>query len=220
VGDYNQLSFIKSHRAKFNGPYLEVGSRYGLTQSIRRLFPQSEYLGLDLDSGPGVDVVIDMTQDFAQIDQALDGRRFNSIFCLSVLEHCRNPFLMCENITRLLNTKGVVSVSVPFSWKFHEYPSDYWRFTPEGVKVLFPDLVFECEHSRLSTSETGEIRKMERDLCRIRFSVSTSLQSKKYAAAATIAAMKLLGRLRIAPWLFSYPYLFPPVMINMIGEKK
>lgn len=220
MGDFNQLSFIKNHRARFNGPYLEVGSRYGLTQSIRRLFPQSEYLGLDLESGPGVEVVIDLTQNFAQIDQALGGRRFNTVFCLSVLEHCRNPFLMCENITRLLDRKGVVSVSVPFSWKFHEYPTDYWRFTPEGVKVLFPDLDFDCESTSLSTSATGDIRKMEKDLCRIRFSVSAWLQQRKYGTAATVAVMRLLGKFKIASWLFTYPYVFPPVMINMIGEKR
>ena len=220
VGDFNQLNFIKTHRARFTEPCLEVGSRYGLTQYIRDLFPQSDYVGLDMEDGPGVDVVADLTEDFVHVDSVLAGRRFNAIFCLSVLEHCKNPFLLCENITRLLNKNGVVYVSVPFSWKFHEYPSDYWRFTPEGVKVLFPDLEFDDESTSLSTSTTGDIRKMEKNLCRIRFSVSTCLQKRQYGRAATVAVMRLLRKLKIASWLFTYPYLFPPVMINMIGEKR
>jgi len=199
------LNFIKTHRARFTEPCLEVGSRYGLTQRIRDLFPQSDYVGLDMEDGPGVDVVADLTEDFIHVDRVLAGRRFNSVFCLSVLEHCKNPFLMCENITRLLNKNGVVYVSVPFSWKFHGYPSDYWRFTHEGVRVLFPDLEFDDENTSLSTSTTGDIRKMEKDLCRIRFSVSTCLQKRQYGRAATVAVMRLLRKLKIGSWLFRYP---------------
>ena len=50
---------------------------------------------------------------------------------------------MAANITRLLGANGCLYVSVPHAWKFHGYPSDYWRFTPEGVKKLFPDLSFD-----------------------------------------------------------------------------
>jgi len=220
MGDLNQLSFIKTNIDKFKEPYLEIGTKYGLTKNIRELFPNSEYIGLDMEDGPGVDVVVDLTEDFISIDEILAGKRFSTIFCLSVLEHCRNPFLMCENITRLLNRNGVVYVSVPFSWKFHEYPSDYWRFTPEGIKVLFPELVFTVENGTMSTSQTGDLRRIDNNLCRIRFSVSDSLHKQRYGMATTVAIIKLMRRLGIFSWIFKYPYLFPPVMINMVGVKK
>jgi len=219
MGDLNQLSFIKFNLDKFREPYLEIGTRYGLTQKIRALFPNSDYTGLDMESGPGVDVVADLTEDFKTVNRILGAKRFNTIFCLSVLEHCKNPFLMCENIMGLLAPNGVVYVSVPFAWKFHEYPSDYWRFTPEGIKVLFPDLEFNIEDGNMSTSQLGDLRRIDNDLCRIRFSVSHALTKKRYGMAITAAAIKLVKALGAFSWIFGYPYLFPPVMINMMGVK-
>ena len=40
------------------------------------------------------------------------------------------------NLTRLLRPDGQLCISVPFSWKFHGYPSDYWRFTPDAFRSL------------------------------------------------------------------------------------
>src|SRR5688500_11735663 len=135
MGSPEQYRFANQHRERFAGPILEIGSKdYGSTENLRKLFPGFEYVGIDMQAGPGVDVVLDFTRPFAEIDAALAGRRFGTIFCLSVLEHCDQPFVMADNMTRLLAPGGSVYVSVPFAWKFHGYPSDYWRFTHEGVK--------------------------------------------------------------------------------------
>jgi len=220
MGDLNQLAFIKKNIKKFKAPYLEIGSRYGLTREMRKLFLNSEYIGTDMEDGPGVDVVLNLAKDFTFVDKILKQKRFNTVFCLSVLEHCSNPFTMAENITNLLNKNGVLYVSVPFSWGFHAFPSDYWRFTPEGVKILFPKIVFNFEHSNMSTSDIGDIRKIDNDLCRIRFSASKFLRQKKYGMATTATIIKLTRKFGIASWIFKYRYLLPPVLINMIGIKK
>ena len=49
MGDLNQLAFIKKNIKKFKAPYLEIGSRYGLTREMRKLFLNSEYIGTDMD---------------------------------------------------------------------------------------------------------------------------------------------------------------------------
>ena len=216
VGDLNELNFIKKNTKKFKPPYLEIGSRYGFTREIRELFPGSEYIGIDMEDGSGVDVVLDLTEDFSVVDTILKQKRFNTVFCLSVLEHCSNPFMMAENITKLLNRDGILYVSVPFSWQFHAFPSDYWRFTPEGVRILFPKIVFNFENSNMSTSYIGDVRKIDKDLCRIRFSVSKSLKQRKYGMATIAVIIKLMKKLGI----FKYRYLLPPVLIHMIGIKK
>lgn len=220
MGDLNQLDFIKKNIKKFQAPYLEIGSRYGLTWEIRKLFSNSEYIGIDMEDGPGVDIVVDLVKDFKSVDRILKQKRFNTVFCLSVLEHCSNPFMMAENITNLLNKNGVLYVSVPFSWEFHAFPSDYWRFTPEGVTILFPKIAFNFVKSTMSTSDIGDMRKIDKDLCRIRFSVSRFLRQRKYGMATTAAIIKVTKKLGIASWIFKYRYLFPPVLINMIGIKK
>jgi hypothetical protein len=103
MGDKNQLWYIQKYIEEFEGPYLEVGSKdYGSTQNIRSLFSSEEtYVGIDISEGKGVDLALDFTDDFNEIDKRLRGERFGTIFCFSVMEHCEQPFKMAENITRV-----------------------------------------------------------------------------------------------------------------------
>ena len=143
MGDVNQLLFVKTLAGSLAGPILEVGSRdYGNTQNFRALFKGVEYLGIDMQAGKGVDLVLDLTADFESLESALEGRRFGTIICMSVLEHCSNPFKMAQNIEKLLAEGGLLVVGVPFVWELHGFPDDYWRFTPSGIRVLFRNLDF------------------------------------------------------------------------------
>ena len=57
------------------------------------------------------------------------------------------------------------SCSVPFVWRIHAYPSDYWRFTKEGVKLLFPRIRFSAlmyGHDKLS-EDAAAPSKMEHE---------------------------------------------------------
>jgi hypothetical protein len=39
---------------------------------------------------------------------------------------------------------ATIFVTVPFCWRIHGYPSDYWRMTPEALKVLFPSITWDA----------------------------------------------------------------------------
>jgi hypothetical protein len=221
MGDLNQNAFIEEHMSLFDGPILEIGSRdYGTTPNLRPLFPDAAYLGVDMQAGPGVDQQIDLSADFAEVDLALEGKRFKTIFCLSVLEHCQQPFKMCENISKLLEPGGAVYVSAPFSWEFHGYPSDYWRFTPEGLKVLFPDLEFPVDYERLHTPRPGDIRRPEREQGAIVLSTKRAMENGGLGRALTISFLRVLRAIGIGRWLLDYSKLFPPVMIDMVGIRR
>ena len=120
-----------------------------------------EFLGVDISSAPNVDVVVDMTEDFAVIDRALGGRRFRTVICCSVLEHVPNVFKMAANMTQLTAPGGVLFLSVPFSWRYHGYPKDYWRFTPEAITFLFQDFMFDPKRSLLSSNVAGQVRPFD-----------------------------------------------------------
>ena len=218
MGDPNQLAFISGLISKLDGPFLEVGSRdYGSTQNLRPLFfGKGDYVGVDLIDGPGVDCVTDLTADFALIDEELEGERFGTIICLSVLEHCAQPFRMAENLTRLLKPGGTICLSAPFAWKFHGYPSDYWRFTHEGIKVLFPKIRFDGEVSCSSTSAAGEFRPIDENLGK------RSLSGKSHAGhpwrGFTASALRFLGRLGPLGWITRYRYLLAPTNLFMVGQ--
>ncbi len=205
VGDQNQLDYIRHHLGEFQGPYLEVGSRdYGSTADLRSLVPAgSPYVGVDMSAGDGVDLVLDLTVGFEAIDEALGGERFGTIFCLSVMEHSARPFRMADNMTRLLAEGGKLCISVPFAWKFHGYPSDYWRFTHAGVMQLFPDLQFDLDKAALSTGRGGDLRPLDEGLGRVTFG----------------GGRRLRPLLRLCRRILGYRYVMPPTLINMIGRR-
>jgi SAM-dependent methyltransferase len=222
MGDLNQLRFIQQHLAHLRGPYLEVGSKdYGSTQDLRPLVGRdTQYVGVDLEAGPGVDVVLDLAGDFPAVDAGLGGRRFGTIFCLSVLEHCRQPFAMAENLTRLLVPGGRLCVSVPFAWKFHGYPSDYWRFTPEGVKLLFPRLVFTPEECVWATSREGDIHKLDEGpevLGKISFGSKACFREGRFLKGVSMILLRLLAGVGLFGWLRGYRYVLAPTSVMMIG---
>ena len=76
----------------------------------------------------------------------------DSIICIEVLEHVRNPFKAIEEIYRTLKPGGKVFFTTPFLLGYHgktkkqdsikhdhdEYP-DYFRFTHQGLELLFKD---------------------------------------------------------------------------------
>jgi len=222
MGDINQLIFIQKYAEQLNGPFLEVGSKdYGTTQDLRALFAHSDkYIGVDMEDGPGVDIVLNLTEDFEEIDTKLRGQRFATIFCLSVLEHCEQPFKMAENLTLLLKQKGRICISVPFSWKIHGYPNDYWRFTPDGIRKLFPNVEFDIRQSLAATSKINEFQKLTDEFGRISFSLSKHRKNGHLLRGISAKLLKMLSHFGVLSWLTGYRYLFAPTNILMMGKLK
>ena len=70
------------------------------------------------------------------------------MICLEVLEHVRDPFRAARELVRVLAPGGRLLLTVPFMTGYHGkgdtadhsgYP-DFWRFTHQGLAVLFGDL--------------------------------------------------------------------------------
>lgn len=220
MGDLNQLLFVQRNGDRICAPILEVGSRdYGSTPDFRARYPGQPYVGVDILAGKGVDVVLDLTGDFAAIDAGLAGRRFQTVFCFSVLEHCAQPFLMAENITRLVAPGGALLVGVPFSWQIHAYPSDYWRFTADGIRALFPGFEFDARRSVMATSETGQMKPIDEFMYRAELSVSAARQRGEYGPLRALL-VRAMRRARLLPFIFDFRYLHPPVSVNMFGWRK
>lgn len=219
MGDLNQLLFIERHAPLLDGPYLEVGAKdYGSTQELGSVLRNpGRHVRVDLEPGERVDVVLDLTLPFDQIDGALGGERFGTVFCLSVLEHCTDPFGMAENLTRLLRPGGRICISAPFAWRFHGYPSDYWRFTHEGVKQLFGQLDFPPEMSVSATSRDGELKRLDRQIGKIPFASKPHRRAGHPLRGVTAKSLALLAKLGVLRWLAGYRYVLAPTNVMMIG---
>ncbi|MBI5248911.1 MAG: class I SAM-dependent methyltransferase, partial [Desulfomonile tiedjei] len=90
----------------------------------------AEFIGVDIQTSLLVDSVYDGRINFSN-------EYFDLIICTQVLEHTRDPFELTSEMWRLLKSGGHAFVSVPFAWHYHPYPKDYWRFTSDGLEVLF-----------------------------------------------------------------------------------
>ncbi len=63
---------------------------------------------------------------------------------MSTLEHVENPFVVADNLKKILNPKGYIFVCTPFYFPIHKDSqgrfSDYWRFTDDALRLLFKDM--------------------------------------------------------------------------------
>jgi SAM-dependent methyltransferase len=88
------------------------------------------YVNLDILAVPGVDIRAD-----AHALPFRDGQ-FTRVECDAVLEHVVDPRQVMREIGRVLAPGGWAHIVTPFCHPFHEYPKDYRRFTPDGLRAI------------------------------------------------------------------------------------
>jgi len=106
------------------------------------------YVNLDLFAVPGVDVAADA--------HALPFRAglFQRVECDAVLEHVQRPEAVMRELDRVLAPGGYLHLVTPFCHPFHEYPKDYRRFTPDGLRELAGQLEVVDEGWRTGPTAT------------------------------------------------------------------
>src|SRR6266404_7467868 len=118
-------------------PILEIGSYHVEGQDdgveLRNLFPGRDYTGVDMRPGPGVDCVADVEN----LPQATGS--VGTVVSMSTFEHVRRFWKGFDEVRRVLRPDGVFVVACPFFFRIHNYPYDYWRFTPKAFEALLED---------------------------------------------------------------------------------
>jgi len=87
-------------------------------------------INLNLDAFDSVDLVADGT-NIPLVDSSIDTVTANAI-----VEHLPNPAALVAEMARVLRPGGYCQLMVPFLFPFHAYPSDYQRYSAEGVLEL------------------------------------------------------------------------------------
>jgi len=122
---------------------LEIGSRVVApgSKSKRELFSgAASYTGFDYYPDDNTDVL----GDAHRLAEYFPERRFGAVFSYSVLEHLAMPWVVSAQINQVMTLGGYTYHHTHFAWPLHERPWDFWRFSDEGLKVLFsPPLGFE-----------------------------------------------------------------------------
>ena len=103
---------------------------------LRPLFPGKEYVGADMRKGIGVDVILNLHKI------ELPSESVGTVLILDTMEHVEFPRKAIEETYRILKPRGILIITSVLNYPIHEYPHDYWRFTPDGFKSLLRPYVF------------------------------------------------------------------------------
>ena len=110
---------------------LEIGSM-DVNGSLREAAaPTTEYVGVDLEEGPSVDVVIKPGQKLPFEDSS-----FDLIMASSAFEHDPRFWDTFVEMCRVTRPGGHIYVNAPSNGGVHRYPLDCWRFYPDAGLAL------------------------------------------------------------------------------------
>ncbi|MEE9504231.1 MAG: methyltransferase domain-containing protein [Thermodesulfobacteriota bacterium] len=146
---------------------LQVPGQEGFAD-LRPFFPGKEYVGCDLGEGPGVDRIVDVH------NINLPSESIGTAIIVDTLEHVEFFREAMTGIHRILKPNGIVIISSVMNFPIHDYPEDYWRFTPNGFKSIlrifpasfvdfvgnttFPHTVIGVGFKDIATGSTDEFK--------------------------------------------------------------
>jgi hypothetical protein len=128
------LDFAARLKGLASGDVLEIGSRARSGNVYRGVVPEHlGYLGLDVKSGPNVDVV----GDAHDLSGLFPDRTFAAVFSIAVFEHLAMPWKVAVEINRVLEPGGLLFIGSHQAFPLHEEPWDFWRYSDQAWRGLF-----------------------------------------------------------------------------------
>ena len=131
MNNFQQTREVIRYSSKYiKGKALDLGAGHAKYKSIISNFCD-EYIALDIFPGKNIDVVHDI------LNTPFEDNSFDTIICTQVLEHIKEPWLVVEEIRRLLKPNGICILTAPFLQPYHQDPEDFFRYTKQGLASLF-----------------------------------------------------------------------------------
>jgi SAM-dependent methyltransferase len=190
---------------------IEIGSmdiNGSLRPVVEKLNP-SEYLGIDIAEGPGVDEVCNVYD----LVERYGPESFDVVISSEMIEHVHDWRKAMSQIKRVMRPNGVLVMTTrSIGFPYHDYPFDYWRYEIDDMRAIFSDMTVEAVES--DTDEPGvlvKVRKpvdfVENDLSEhALFSMVTNNRSKtldfsraaylRLALTTNAVARKIKGAIR------------------------
>jgi hypothetical protein len=110
---------------------LDLGSM-DVNGSLRQVAPPlSRYIGVDIEEGPSVDIVM---QTGAPIP--VEKASFDACVSTSCFEHDGMPWQTFISALDCLKPGGLLYINAPSNGPYHAYPVDNWRYYPDAGLAL------------------------------------------------------------------------------------
>ena len=136
IGD----KFLEKYSKHLKGHLVDLGCGEAPFKEYFLQFTD-KYTGVDWSNtfhNSGADVISDLNVEINLDDEVAD-----SIISMSVMEHLCEPQIFLNESYRILKGGGEMVLQVPWQWRIHEAPHDYFRYTPYGLKYMFEKAGFE-----------------------------------------------------------------------------
>lgn len=112
-----------------NKKILDVGS-YDVNGTMKPIFKKCQYIGLDMEDGPNVDIVSDAH------NIPFQNSYFDIVLSSSCFEHDDMFWETFLEMCRVVNDGGYLYVQAPSNGPYHGWPGDNWRFYIDSWKAL------------------------------------------------------------------------------------
>jgi SAM-dependent methyltransferase len=140
---------------------IEVGS-YDVNGSVRAAVEAhrpSTYVGVDISSGPSVDVVLDASKLLERFEPG----SFDIVLSTEMIEHVRDWRTVIDNMKGLCAPAGIVVMTTRSpGFRYHAYPDDFWRYEPADMALIFADFEMEMLESEKDPGQPGVFVKARR----------------------------------------------------------
>jgi len=112
---------------------LDVGS-FDVNGTYKKFFPAEkyDYVGLDMEPGPNVNLVIENPYNW----DTIESDSFDVVISGQTFEHTEFFWITLTEMTRVLKKDGLLCIIAPKGFKEHRYPVDCYRFFTDGMIAL------------------------------------------------------------------------------------
>lgn len=118
---------LKIEIPKLKGRVLNIGSG-GIKYT--NLNKNAYLIAIDADTERSVDIFADARY------LPFKNNSIENVLCIAVLEHIYQTQDVINEIYRIMKSKGILLLWVPFLQQYHAAPNDYHRFTKSGVELM------------------------------------------------------------------------------------
>jgi hypothetical protein len=143
TSDRRQMDRYHQLGSRIKGGRVLVVGTGDKAKYCRKIFEASEVTLSDIHCQFDVDFVFDAHSIPFQ------DASFSLVLLPQVLEHTCRPWQVAEELMRVTKLGVLIHVEVPFIFPWHGAPYDFYRFTPSGLRLLFP----KCALDSLIVSE-------------------------------------------------------------------
>lgn len=135
---------------------LDVGS-CGVNGTYRNVFaqPRFEYVGLDIEPGPNVDLVPASPYSWKEIEDD----SFDVGISGQALEHIEFFWITIGEMTRVVKKDGILCIIAPNGFAEHRFPVDCWRFFTDGMIAVARYVNLEVLHAHTNSAPSKDYKE-------------------------------------------------------------